>query len=502
MVELGFEDWSEGQGVKLSLGRLKKRLSAATDEQQRSELISAILREKRVLLKRRWNTAAPTRAETAGRKRAIKKKVRALGRQLKKQSGRITAPKGLWLRKLRPSSILDALYPERATRWVAPHRRVDREPLLAVELRTFSFVHDPKRTLDGLRDIAVAEAHESSALLHFRDPFCMDATPYMVLAEMWPQVLPVFRGGVMPEPIQKVLAKVGLQRALNISLVGLSGLKDVWAFPLQRRRPADSSVSPTRFLDVQSHEVCSDRFCDAINEWLSMPEIRRRLTPAGRAWIKNILDELLDNAERHSAPATKDGDWSVAGFMARRKDGESGEQIYWCHLGIQSIGASFAESLTTSSPAILNEIATYCRGCEALGAKQSRETLTTLYALQDAVTRDPVADAEGRGGFGLQEVLDLVQVLGGVKKAGREPRVTIVSGRSCLMLRPPYIKGVRIGGDDAPRVLWCNSENSPAKPPDGDFVFDLDHRFPGTAISISFTLDPEYLSGTPDGNQS
>ncbi len=489
--------------VKSPLTVLLRKLETSTEKRERQEIVTAILKRKRAVLRREWSGPSSTKAEAAGRKRAINEKVQLTARKLKERPQAFAVPRSAWLRRIRESKVLDVLYPERRDTWIPPHMRKLRSEPPAIELRGFSFLDNPNATLQGLRDIAMAEAAEAAALIHFRDPHCTDPTPFMVLAEVWSSLLPVFRGGEMPLAIQKVLIKVGLQRALGISLVGLTELQDVWAFPLQRRRPRNTSESPTRFLDVQSQEVVSDRFCKALDVWLSMPEIKRRLTDEGRAWIKNIINELLDNAERHSAPPAKDGDWSIAGFMARRPEELSGEYIYRCHLGILSIGASFAESLQTASKETRDEIDAYCRQCEQRGCRQSREALTTLFALQDAVTRDPIADAEGRGGFGLQEVLELVDDLGGVTTVGREPRVTIVSGRSCIMLRPPYIKGQRAAGDDAPRLLWCNPSNSGAEPPDEGFVFDLAHRFPGTVISIAFTLDPDYLGRTDDaGNQT
>ena len=45
----------------------------------------------------------------------------------------------------------------------------------------------------------------------------------------------------------------------------------------------------------------------------------------------------------------------------------------------------------------------------------------------------------------------------------------------------------------SPRVQWFNEKNSATIPPDPEYVFDLDAKLPGTAISIGFSLDPEVL---------
>jgi hypothetical protein len=71
----------------------------------------------------------------------------------------------------------------------------------------------------------------------------------------------------------------------------------------------------------------------------------------------------------------------------------------------------------------------------------SPATLKTLYALQDGVTRDREAEAKNRGGVGFQEVIAMMNLLGGVSFPGQEPRLTIVSGTSCISLRTPLSWG-------------------------------------------------------------
>jgi two-component sensor histidine kinase len=365
-------------------------------------------------------------------------------------------------------------------------------PELTVE--NFSFINDPAGTLGALRKIGEIEARELEAHLHFVDPHCLDIGPYLVLGEIWPSMARVFRGGRMATPVQKVIHAVGLRAPLRMKLRAVRDLNDIWAFPLQQRRPAGISKSLKKDLEPQARERVADRFCDAVNVWLDRPEINQKLTTEGRAWITTIITELLDNAERHSAPETKDGDWSLTAFMVRRR--EEGEYVYRCSMAFLSVGATMWESFRGCSDRVQGELQTYCDRHARRGI--SRETLGTLLALQDGITRDPEADAAARGGYGLQEVLELLNELGGTAKPGRDPHLTIVSGSSCIKLGKPYIKGERRGGPEEPRVLWCNPANSPEDPPDGEFVFDLPERFAGTLITLSFTLDPDYLNETVD----
>lgn len=299
----------------------------------------------------------------------------------------------------------------------------------------------------------------------------------------------------MERPIQKVLAATGVGQHNNMKLLSIGrdsadDRADVWAFALQRRRPARTTKSPTVHLEPQTREKTADQFCDKVDEWLGVPDINQQLTLSGRGWIAQIIGELLCNAERHSQIQSNDGDWSTTAFMARRE--VNGQSALRCHIAFLSVGRSFAESLDEASPDIRAKLAQYLAQHKRSGL--SPDTLATVFALQDTVTRDPEARDVRSGGTGLQDVLEFVTILGQTSTAGMEPRVTVVSGASCIQMRAPYMQGQRKGDGTMPRLNWFNARNDWSDPPDGSFVKDLTNHFAGTLVSIAFTLDPAYLA--------
>lgn len=396
-------------------------------------------------------------------------------------------PKDLLAWAYHRSALADALVPERRKTWI-PILRRDRNVVPSITFKDFSFVDNPFATMEMLKEMVLIEGRAAQAHIHFEDEECLDIGAYLVLGELWPSLSGVFTGGKMNVQVQKALKAVGLGQHLNISLRWATNIKDIWAYPLQRRRPRNTSTSSRLLLEPQRRERVADGLCDAIDEWLDRPEIAQELTIEGRAWIASLVGELLDNAERHSAPDTKDGEWSTAAFMVRRKD--AGDAIYSCHMAFLSVGVTISDSLATAATEIQEWLAQFLAHHEVQNV--SADTLRTLFALQDGITRDAEATADRRGGLGFQEVLHFVNELGGTKRPGCEPRVTIISGRSCLQLRAPYLMGSR-KSERGPRVLWCNERNSPNDPPDSAFVYDLPNPLAGTLISIAFTLDPEYL---------
>lgn len=400
------------------------------------------------------------------------------------------------LRKKRSSPILNRLCPSRDVGgWLPPAARKPTKSVVSIDLENFSLLHNPEKMMSGLMNIIQIECEVRAARLNFKDEYCLDVASFMILVEIWDKLLPVFQGGTMSIPIQKVISAVGLQDALSIGLGGVSNHSNVWAFPLQRRRPTGTSSSPHILLDSQKREMVADRFCDALDQWLSQPEINCEINQQGRSYIKIVFGEILENAERHSDGLRRDGDWSVCGFMARRVNA-SGDYIYHAQLGILNLGDTIASSLVRAGDPVKAQVAEYIAGVRRAGCRLSDETLSTVVALQDGITSVVEADEAGRGGFGLQEMLELVDALGRTSDSALLPRVTILSGQACIMLREPYLRGIR-SGRDKPRVLWFNPDNLASVPPDEAYVFDLLPGLPGTVISMGFVLDPANFDDVP-----
>lgn len=432
---------------------------------------------------------------------AVERFARATTRRLLKKVRRRPIPKidkDVLVARYRPSPILDALVPSRREKWVGILRRPALRKVPALNLRNFNFLDEPAGTLQAIKKIGELEGVALQAFLHFEDDFCRDAGAYLVLAEIWPQMTRIFEGGRMKGPVQRVLNATGWGRHARMSLRAAENdvdflyegkHADVWAFPLQRRRRALSSRSATVHLDPQTREEATDRFCAAVDEWIGVPEINQELTDSGKGWIGGIIGELLCNAERHSHSNSDDGDWSTTAFMVRRT--EEGQPVLRCYMAFLSVGRSFAESLSDAAPDIIEGLQGYLRKHWASGI--SAEILTTIYALQDTITCDPVAREDRSGGTGLQDVLEFVEFLAGPSRSSGDTRVTIVSGKACIRLRHPYLKGQRRESGQ-PRLLWCNQANSSDYPPDASVVDALPEHFAGTLVSVAFTLDPAYLA--------
>ena len=480
------------------LGAFQLRAAQARGDEH-DEYLEDNRREYREELKKTWHIDGLEPKQRAAARRAIDELVR---KEFPSESHGLEIPKEmqlLLLRKRRDSVVLDHLHPSRRLDggWVELPKR-DKNSEETIDLNSFSFLDDPISTMKGLQNICRAEASAAAVTINFQDKFCKDIAPFMILRLMWDDMLGVFDGGYMDLPMQKVLHAVGITRGMKIDLVGLRALPDVWAFPLEQRRKTGSTKSERRFAELQKAEKVADRLCEAINNWLGKVDPPEGLTDAGWVRIQSILAEMLNNAERHSDGTRGDGRWNVSGFLARRADDATGETRLHAFLGIVNLGDTFARSLERASPDLKEKLESYVKHAADVGAKQSRETLFTLAALQDGVTCDPEKWDIQQGGVGLPQMLDVVSVLGETLSTEHAPKITILSGTSCITLRSPYLKGRRDNTEE-PRTLWFNPSNDRNCPPDPDFVFDIPVGFPGTVISIGFVIDPKNYEGVHDG---
>lgn len=405
--------------------------------------------------------------------------------------------------RFRQSKVLDALRPGREAEWRNEHERIDAiEPLLVKRL---SFFHDPDGVLELLDRLVEADATVREAYLDFDMTEIEDLGPFLVLSEIWGDFCEAMKVRTVPTTVRRILEGTELARGLQLPVPRDRGqLPDdarILAFPKDRRHDANTSTSSQRQADVPRRDKVAPRLASRINTWVQTVtedgDDHCEFSGTGEQALIMMITELLDNAERHSEPDTRDGGWSIAACMTRA-DGDAPDNLkVECHLAFLSIGASFADSLSRAGPKSRAIIDDYLAQ-QAIDGSVSRDTLMTLLALQDWVSCDAEAERDDRlAGQGLMYVLQFVNTLGGGCPDGDEPRVAIVSGNSYIQCRVPYVEPIE-QEDSRRRTLWFNPANDPAVAPDVRFVHDLRSRFPGTVISVKFSMNATHLRKLAD----
>ena len=448
------------------------------------------IESQRARMLRAWRANGQTSA-SAGVRRAVSERIRAIRKEFKFRP-RQRIPVDVLAFRAKPSFLVDHLQPARLRNWLMPLKRSQVGAKVDVRLSRMSFLDEPAQTLESIRGLLKAETGAREVRVHFDDERCLDVAPYLLLAMLWRELVPIFTGGRMTPEIQKLVEAVQLRKPLKMARFRhVADDHEMRAFPLHRRRAANTSRSATRYLDPQTSEEVQDAFVASIDDWLAQEEIDQQLTPAGRGQISNIIGEILDNAERHSMPHTMDGDWTIAGFMARRDDPPGVR--FECSIAFISVGATISEGLDTSPPSVAAEVSAYV---DTHRRRHPEELLRTIMSLQDGITRVAKSADANRGGTGLQDVLDLVGELGDDNLSGCGPKVTIVSGSACLKLHGTHSKGARTPGDPfSPRQVWFNAANDSADAPDPAYAFSLPQSFPGTIVTMSFVFEPTVKDG-------
>lgn len=367
-----------------------------------------------------------------------------------------------------------------------------------VDLESFSFLDAPNETLAGLARIAEAECTAYRLFVDFDDEYILDIGSFLAFYDLWPAIRHMTIGGNMKKPVQRVLKSMGIDADAQVKFNAVRSEEenrnpDIWAMPVQRRRPIERTRQKSEFLPPQTADKAANRFGELVNAWLSADEFSMELTDEGIGNLKSIIGELLCNSERHSRDDGAEGEWAMAAFMARRVQ-DDGSTAYVCRVSVLNLGRSIAASFAHAHPKLVTVMDDYAAA--HANRHQSPDTLRTVFALQDMVTCDPEAFEARDGGTGLQSAIEFFHELGQQGEAVIDPRMTIVSGNSCIMLKDDYVVGKRPPSPDGrimPRQLWFNKDNTKEMRPDSDYVFDLNGHFGGTLVTMGFTLDLNFL---------
>lgn len=386
--------------------------------------------------------------------------------------------------------MMDTLYPNRGSDWTLSWLRNKKQ---VVKLSNFSFLDEPKQTLDSLVEIVKAECQCKHLYIDFDDEDCLDIAPYMLLGIMKQQMIPVVRGGHITDGIRSILQAVDLDKFINMRKASPSRENPIFPFKMRQRRPTGTSTADNRSEYVTSEERASTQLADTVNRWLGCLERPRMLTRNSRAHILTLIGEVLDNAKRHGDLKNHDGTWSIAGFMEVRAR-HDGTFAYACNLGIVNPGATIYESLQAAPEHIVGQLSQLTRFYEATSPQGSinEETLWTFSSLQDGVSRVPTSPSGAPGGFGMMSLIGAINALGRSSRSDEQPSLTIISGSSCVMVREPYRTPTT--SRQGHRVLAFNAANRLDELPDPAYVFTMPHRLAGTCVSVRFFLDETELA--------
>lgn len=295
-----------------------------------------------------------------------------------------------------------------------------------------------------------------------------------------------FRGTYPNDPaISRFLRAIGIIRRLGAERDQIrpdeqAGLE---VFVAHRSKGAEEVVFAAQ--DAKSRQT--RKFVDHINACLARSG--RELSAEGIERLATYAGEILANAEEHS----NRGEWLLAGYL----DDSTDEHM--CEIAVLSFGRTFAETFRAldidSYP--LRQVDPYLKAHSEkkfFSKKWELDDLLFLVALQGGISCKNSSDKDTRGKGTIDLISFFEQMHDECAQGSATPcEMAILSGRTHVRFDGTY----RLKRDSTGRdVIAFNPSNSLVDAPDPDYVRRLARSFPGTIISIRFSLQPAFTVAT------
>lgn len=274
--------------------------------------------------------------------------------------------------------------------------------------------------------------------------------------------------------IEKVLFSIG---AFSNLLRQSKKIDGITPFPL-------SINNRESRLCAQKREVDITRMVDYIIDCLG--KVNRNLTADAETNLYKVIGEMIINAEEHSTTAKR---YAIGYFEERN---EEGRHYGIFNLSILNFGATIYD--TFKSDACENIIvkeqmadlsARYTRNGFFRKAKFEEETLWTLYALQEGVTRKK----EWKRGNGTIRFIESFFNLKGNSLCDSKSKMVIISGNTCILFDGRYKIVEKKRNDKIYKMMTFNDVGNVENVPDDKYVTYTDNKFPGTIITARIFID-------------
>lgn len=210
------------------------------------------------------------------------------------------------------------------------------------------------------------------------------------------------------------------------------------------------------------------------------------LVDEGQVYFCNLITEVIGNAEEHS------GRWYTRAFSQPSLDEDGGLED--CHIVIINFGKTIYESLNAR-----NASTEVKKRIEALVAHHSKmryfkpewneECLWTLCALQQGVSRytntQKGLTLRGRGTINMIKAFSELAI--------KPQKMCVLSGSAYVLFDGTYELYETESEGQIRQQISFNKEQTLQLPPDSTYVHSLKNYFPGTIISLRFTINREHL---------
>lgn len=236
------------------------------------------------------------------------------------------------------------------------------------------------------------------------------------------------------------------------------------------------------------------RLCSEVNDFVnkSMSPSGYVLDKNGQRFLEHLLGEILGNAEDHSTLNT----FYINGVSFKEPDKTNATielNLVIVNFGY-SIYEGFEETKEKNQRIYQSMEKVYQVHMKQLGGKSdknyTKESLFTLYALQEGVSRLKYADSSR--GNGTMNFIKAFVNLGrfGEDNKKYKPKLNLISGHTvieCTEVYEPYLENGKYR-------LSLNKEKDLKKVPDRKCIFANSDYFPGTILQVKIFMNEENFS--------
>lgn len=285
------------------------------------------------------------------------------------------------------------------------------------------------------------------------------------------------------ENVKKLLFSVGSPAVLKVKTIEF---EDVIKYPL-----CVHDIDKTRDVEkrMNQKDIDTTTLVDYVID--SLKRMNKQLTTKKRHDLCTVIGETLINAEEHSTTKYR---FSI-GYFQEEKINEKHFGVF--RLVILNFGETIYEKFKNENcpnrdivEKMNNLSQNYTKRSLFSSKKFEEETLWTLYALQEGVTSISREKYPSRGNGSIRFIESFFNIKGSQNNDSIS-RMIIASGKSRIVFDGSY--GVEKMDDNGEvyRVMTFNKSGSLDNKPDDKFVYNCEHYFPGTMISVKLLLNDD-----------
>ncbi|RIY35114.1 hypothetical protein [Capnocytophaga canis] len=275
--------------------------------------------------------------------------------------------------------------------------------------------------------------------------------------------------------ISKVLFSVGVYK--NLKGVNVS-FPNLIPFPVVVGNKDNPKKMDKREIDIT-------KTVNYIAECLA--NLNRKLTNKAESKLFKAIGEIVINAEEHSSTKKR----YIIGYF--EKIGNKDDDNYGIlNLSILNFGKTFYETFKESeNMEVVNQMKSLSKKYTTNGLfrtkKFEEETLWTLYALQDGVTR---MNDWKRGNGAIRFIESFFELKGNIQ-TDNVSKMVITSGHTQIIFDGKYnITEQKRNGENF-KMMTFNTSGNIEDMPDQKYVKYEENYFPGTIISVKLKMDYE-----------